>query len=250
VSLRTHRYWPWVAGAAAGCVVLFVGGIDQRHTAAEVPVDFSLQSYHRTRQLDHDFEHRAWIYAGIAALAMALAAGVAVARGKTVTDRRRVFAEVGVAGILLGLFGIVLRWQVHSPIEPTTASVLAPSALLLVIAGVGGAASRIQRAPLAESSTAVRRLGGVAIAAVTCTAITAVCALAYGIPQNNDCSGNSPPPPGWTDEVASVGYITGLAAIVLAFVGLAGRRWFVALVCFVVNPAAFFYALYASGAGC
>lgn len=50
--------------------------------------------------------------------------------------------------------------------------------------------------------------------------------------------------------VASFGYITGLAAIVLAFVGLADRRWFVALVCFVVNPAAFFYAVYASGAGC
>jgi hypothetical protein len=250
VSLGTRRYLPWVAGAAAVCVVLLVGAIDQRHTAAKVPTRFSLQGYYRTQQLDNEFEHRAWIYAGVAALAMALAAAVAVARAKRVTDRRRVFAEIGVVGILLGLFGIVLRWQVHSPVEPTTAAVLAPSAFLLAIAGVGGAVSRILRAPPGEPSTPERRLGGVAIVAITCTAITAACALAYGIPQNNDCSGNASSPPGWTDGVASVGYITGLAGIVLAFVSLVGRRWLVALVCFVVNPAAFFYAVYASGAGC
>jgi len=250
VSLFTGRYWPWVAGAAALTIVLYVGAFDQRHTAAKVPTTLSLQGYHRTQQLDNEFEQRAWIYAGIAALAMALAAAVAVARTKTVAERRRVFAEVGVAGIVLGLFGVVLRWQVHSPIEPTTASVLAPSALLLAIAGVGGAASRLQRVPPGEHSTPVRRLTGVAIGALTCTAITAVCALAYGIPQNNDCSGSAPPAPGWTDQVASVGYITGLAAIVLAFIGLIERRWLVALVCFVVNPAALFYAVWASGAGC
>jgi hypothetical protein len=230
--------------------VLLVGATDQRHAAAKVPTTFSLRDYYRTQQLDHEFEQRAWIYAGIAALAMALAAAGAVARAETLMDRRRIFGEIGVVGIVLALFGIVLRWQVHSDIEPSTASVLAPSALLLAIAGVGGVASRIRRAPLGEPSTPVGRLGGAAIAALTCTAITAACALAYGIPQNSDCSGNAPSPPGWTDEVANVGYITGLAAIVLAFVGLAGRRWFVALICFVVNPAAFFYALYASGAGC
>jgi hypothetical protein len=121
---------------------------------------------------------------------------------------------------------------------------------LLTIAGVGGMVSRIERPPFGEPPAPGRRLGGVAIAALTCTAITALCALAYGIPQNNDCSGNAPTPPEWTHQVASLGYITGLAAIVLAFVGLAGRRWFVALTCFVVNSAALAYAVYASGAGC
>jgi hypothetical protein len=53
--------------------MLLVGAIDQRHTAAEIP-SFSLQEYYRTQQLDHDFEQRAWIYVGIAALAMALSA--------------------------------------------------------------------------------------------------------------------------------------------------------------------------------
>jgi hypothetical protein len=46
------------------------------------------------------------------------------------------------------------------------------------------------------------------------------------------------------------GYLTGFAAITLGLIGLADRRWFVALICLVVNPAAFFYALAASGAGC
>ena len=57
------------------------------------------------------------------------------------------FAEAGVVGILLGLFGIVVLWQMHSEVEPTIASVLAPSALLLAIAGVGGVVSRLQRVP-------------------------------------------------------------------------------------------------------
>lgn len=248
--LLLRRYSAWVFGAAGVVIVVFVAAIDQRHTAAKVPTQFSFEHYRRIEELDSAFERRAWIYAGLAALSMSLAAAAAVAQAKTVADRRRVFAEVGVAGIVLALFGIVLRWQVHSPIEPTTAAVLAPSAVLLAIAGVGGTITRIQRAPPGEPSGPGRKLRGVAIAALTCTAITVVCALAYGIPQSNDCSGNAPPAPAWTDEVASVGYITGLAAVVLAFVGLSGRRWFVALVCFVVNPAAFFYALVSSGAGC
>jgi hypothetical protein len=249
--LRLDRYLPWVAGAACVVAILYVGAIDQRHTASKVPATLSLSGYHRTEQLDDDFERRAWIYAGITAVVLVGAAVAALARAKTVADRRRVFGETGVAGIVMALFGLVLRWQVHSPIEPSTASVLAPSAVLLMIAALGGTISRLQRPQPGEPSIPERRLGwGVAVAALACTATTVVCAIVWSAPQASSCSGNAPPAPGWTHPVGTLGWVTGLAAVILGLIGLTARRWFVALICLVVNPAAFFYALASSGAGC
>jgi hypothetical protein len=246
-----RRYSPWVAGAAALVVVLYIGAIDQRHTAGKLSGQaLSLERYHRIQQLDQDFERRAWVYAGVAAIALALATVVALAQAKTLADQRRVFGEAGVAGIVVGLFAVVLRWQVHSWIEPSTASVLAPSALLLAIAGVGGTISRVQRAPPGEPATPERRLGRVALAALLCTAATVVCAIAFAAPQDSSCSGNATPAPGWVQLVGTIGWITGAAALILALAGLTARRWFVALVCFVVNPAALLYAIFSTGAGC
>jgi hypothetical protein len=249
--LSLRRYTPWVAAAAAVVVVLYVAAFDQRDTAGKLaPLPFSLERYHRIQQLDDGFERRAWIYAGIVAVAMAAATVAALIQAKTLADQRRVFGQAGVAGIVLALFGIVLLWQVHSAIEPSLAEVLAPSALLFAIAGVGGAISRVQRAPPGEPSAPERRLGRVAAAALACTATTVVCAIAFAAPQDSSCSGNAEPAPGWTDAVATIGWITGGAALVLALVGLAARRWFVALVCFIVNPGALFYAILSTGVAC
>jgi len=44
--------------------------------------------------------------------------------------------------------------------------------------------------------------------------------------------------------------ISAIAAFVLGLAGLAARRWFVALVCVVVNPGALFYTVLSSGALC
>jgi hypothetical protein len=40
------------------CVVLLIGTIGQRHTAAKVPPKFSLQGYYRAQQLDSEFERQ------------------------------------------------------------------------------------------------------------------------------------------------------------------------------------------------
>ena len=231
-------------------VIVYVGAIDQRHTAAKVPTTYSLQAFHRRQQLDNDFERRAWIYTGAAGIAMALAAAAALAQAKTLADQRRVFGQTGVAGIVIGLFGLLLLWQVHSFIEPTTASMFAPAGLLLAIAGLGGMISRLQRAPPGEPAAPEGRLRGVAIAALGCTAVAVVCAIAFAAPQDSSCSGNAQPAPDWTHPVGTLGWLAGLTALILSLVGLAARRWFVALVCFVVNPAAFLYALLSSGAAC
>ena len=245
-----RRYTPWVGAAAVVVVVVYVGAVDQRHAAGKVPSGFSLERYNRIQQLDASFERRAWIYAAVVALAMAAATVATLMRTKTLADRRRAFGQAGVAGVVLGLFGLVLLWQVHSAIEPKLASVLAPSALLFAIAGIGGAVSRVQRAPPGEPPAPERRLGRVAVAALACTATTVVCAIAFAAPQDSSCSGNATPAPEWTDTVALLGWLSGGAALVLALVGLAARRWFVALVCFVVNPAALFYAILSTGVAC
>jgi hypothetical protein len=44
--------------------------------------------------------------------------------------------------------------------------------------------------------------------------------------------------------------ITAVAAFLVGLAGLAARRWFVALICVVVNPAALLYMALSTGALC
>ncbi len=87
------------------------------------------------------------------------------------------------------------------------------------------------------------------VAALLCTAATIVFAYAYASQQDASCDS---PPTGtvWTSLAAWAAISTTIAAVLLGLTGLAARRWFVALICLVVNPAALLYMLLSSGALC
>lgn len=81
----------------------------------------------------------------------------------------------------------------------------------------------------------VRRiaLGGLAF-----TGATILLAWVFAA-QQPSCGGSfdEPRAPGWTGVVGWCAVATALGGVLLGLVGLTVRRWFVALVCVVVNPA-------------
>src|SRR6266545_2054734 len=120
----------WIAGGLAVLAVLVIGRIDLRHTESQVP-PFPLQGqstlprYEEIKRLDEDFDRRAWLYGGVAAVTMGIATAVALACSPTLEGQRRVFSEAGVAGVVLGLVGVVLLWRLRSNIEPPRGAVAA-----------------------------------------------------------------------------------------------------------------------------
>jgi hypothetical protein len=54
----------------------------------------------------------------------------------------------------------------------------------------------------------------------------------------------------WTGLTGWGAVVTAIAAFLLGPAGLAAGRWFVALVCVVVNPVALLYLVASSGAFC
>jgi hypothetical protein len=260
----------WVAGAGVVLVVLVVARIDFVHTESKIPpipapcATDSIECNNarnakfgprldEIRRLDHDFDRRAWIYGGLATLAFGLAAVGALVRSPTLAEQRRVFADTGVAGVLLGLAGVFVYWLSGREISPPAGAIFVPCITLLAIAGLGGGAARVQSPPPEETAMPQAptegRMKPVALVALGCTALTVILAWAYAGAQDGSCDVQSQAP-AWTTPVAWAAVVTAVAAGLLALAGLAGRRWFVALVCFLVNPAALIYMVLSTGALC
>jgi len=244
----------WVGGVVVVLVALLVGSIDRSRTENKVPPfpppgQSSLPRYERIRQLDHDFDRRALMYGGVAAVALGLAAAAALAGASTQEQQRRVFGQVGVAGVVLGLLGALLLWTTRGNIEPPWGAVFAPAGLLLAIAALGGSVARLQRPPPEETPMEGRPLRRVALAALSFTAVTVVLAYVYAAQQDGSCDVHMPAP-AWAGVVGWAAGISAAAAFLLGLAGLAARRWFVALVCVVVNPAALVYMLLSTGIAC
>lgn len=246
----------WIAGGLAVLAVLVIGRIDLRHTEGRIPPfppqgQSTLPRYEEIRRLDDDFDRRAWLYGGVAAVAMGIATAVALARAPTLADQRRVFSEAGVAGVVLGLVGVVLLWRLRSNIEPPPGAVFAPCLMLLAVAALGGGAARLQRPPPVErvETQDDRGLKRIAVAALLLTATTVVFAYAYAAQQDGSCDTPSSDT-AWTSFLTWAAILTAIAAVVLGLTGLAARRWFVALITVVVNPGAVLYMALSSGALC
>jgi hypothetical protein len=244
--MRDRR--PWIVGSLVVLAVLVIARIDQRHTEGQVP---PFPNYEQTQRLDRDFDRRAWLYGGVAAVAMGIATAVALARSPTLEGQRRVFGEAGVAGVMLGLAGVGLFWRLHSNIDPPTGAVFAPCLMLMAVAALGGGAARLQRPPPAEREAPAEPQGlkRVAVAAIACTALTVLLAWVFAAPQNGSCDVPSSAP-AWTTPVAWAAVTSAVAAIILGLTGLAARRWFVALICIVLNPAALLYMILSTGVLC
>jgi hypothetical protein len=205
---------------------------------------------HEMERLDRDFDQRAWLYGGVVAVALAVAAAVALARAP-LEQHRRVFAEAGVAGVLVGLVGAALligTAMFGRDITPPVGAVFLPSLTLFGIAGIGGSLSRMRSAPAERRE----RRGWPTLAArlaLLCTGFTLVLAWTFAEQQSGSCDGDHSAP-AWATEVAWVAVVTACAAGVLGLAGLAGRRWFVAVVSFVINAVALFYMLLSTGVAC
>jgi hypothetical protein len=122
---------------------------------------------------------------------------------------------------------------------------LAPSLLLLVLAAVGGTVTRVQE-PTQRERQPLRR---VATAALTCTGLTVALAYAYAGQQDGSCDTQTVGT-FWTGLTGWGAVVTAIAAFLLGMAGLAAGRWFVPLVCVVVNPVALLYMVASSGALC
>ncbi len=271
---RLRERTPWIAGAVIVAAVLLVGRIDLAHTEDRIPpvpplcVPDTIECNNarnarfgprldEMRRLDHDFDRRAWLYGGIAAVAMGLATAFALARSPSLVGQRRVFADAGVAGIVLGLTGVGVLWVAGREISPPIGAAFLPCLTLIAVAGLGGSVARAQSPPVEEAvveraaaeGPSLGRLRRVALAALFCTGLTVVLAWAFAAPQNGSCDMPSSAP-AWTTAFAWAAVATAAAAGVLALIGLAARRWFIALLCFVVNPAALIYMLLSTGVAC
>jgi hypothetical protein len=271
---RLGQRTPWIAGAVIVAAVLLAGRIDLAHTEDQIPpvpplcVPDTIECNNarsakfgprldEIRRLDHDFDRRAWLYGGIAAVAMGLATAFALARSPSLVGHRRVFADAGVAGVVLGLTGIGVLWAAGREISPPIGAVLLPCMTLIAVAGLGGSVARAQSPPAEEAAVepaaaegpSLGRCRRVALAALFCTGLTVVLAWAFAAPQNGSCDMPSSAP-AWTTAFAWAAVATAGTAGVLALIGLAARRWAIALLCFVVNPAALLYMLLSTGVAC
>jgi hypothetical protein len=232
--------------------MLLIGSIDLSRTNDKVPPlspagPDTVVRFARIRELDPAFTRRSWIYGGVAAVAMGLATAGALAARSSREGQRQVFSQAGVAGVVLGLAGFVL-FVIGSrgAVDPPVGALLAPSLTLLAIAAIGGTVSRSRSGSRPPRDLPLKP---VAIAALSCTAATVVLAYAYGGQQDASCDTPTVHTV-WTGILGWGAIGSAVAAFVLGLAGLAARRWIVALICVLVNPAALIYMVLSTGALC
>ena len=201
----------------------------------------------RKAALEGDHGRRAWVYS-VALLAAALGlTAVALQRCSAPSERRRIFANIGVGGVALGLIAPGLIWVADSTaIEPAVLPAYFPSVILLAVAAAGGTITRFRTGKRREPAEGrserswKRRLRRVPLAGLGLTAVTLVLARIF-IEQQPSCGGSETEvAPGWTDYVLWSALATSVGAAAFGVLGLLVRRWFIALVCFTVNPVVLF----------
>jgi hypothetical protein len=244
----------WLRALTAAAVVVILAGfagaiVDYAITNDRVPpepnCDVStaecgeLQNAWVERRLaiESDFQERSWFYA-IAVLAGALGlTAVALLRCRTPTDRQRVFANLGVGAVVLALVVTALFWVAQTlSIEPAARIVYLPSLVMLALAAFGGAIARGETGKRLEVGGRRRPLAQ--DAALVGLAFTAATFLLLSLGDEPSC-----PPEGGVafGDVFRAAVVTSIAAGVFGVLGLLARRWFVALVCLVVNPVLLFF---------
>jgi hypothetical protein len=187
----------------------------------------------RARALESDFRERSWVYA-VAVLAGALGlTAVALLRTRAPSERQRVYANLGVGGVVLALIVTALFWLANTlTIQPAADSAYVPSMVMLAVAAVGGLYARAESGrPLEVGGRRTGWARNASLAGLGFTAVTLVLAFS-GEP--NCTTGETIGPTGYIFWSALA---TSAAAGLLALLGLLGRRWVLSLVCFVGNAA-------------
>jgi hypothetical protein len=217
--------------------------------------------------LQDQYDSRAWVYAfailAIVALTVAYRLRMSARR-----DWLRIFTNLGVSGVWLGIGVIVLLLATDgSSVAPPPAPTLMLPVALLVAAATGtlvgrsegwaeqgqsdgvkdmlvqagkfaidiGTAGQIRRSRMEELA------GWLTLATLALTAITCLFALIFVLAQPG-CDTNASPPD-WTNPVDSVAALTAVGGMAAAAGALLLRRWIVALVGLVVCPVALLFVL-------
>jgi hypothetical protein len=183
--------------------------------------------------LEGDYRRRSWIYS-VAVLGAALGAtAVALVRRRTPSERQRVFANLGVAGVVLGLVVFGLFWLAHTTIEPGMRPAVLPIAGMLIVAAVGGLVARAESGRRVEVGGPKRQIAWrLSLAGLGFTAVTFVLAWIY----TEYAVSCGPEDDLATRYLLGAALATSVAAGLLGLLGLLARRWFLALVYLVVNP--------------
>jgi hypothetical protein len=271
---------PYMLGCIGLCaLILVVAAIDLAHTESRLP-DFPSRACQpneascfnaqlsegvaRDRAadpLERQYESRAWLYA-FAILAVIAIATAWSLRTNQRTEWLRIFTNLGVVGVWLGIGAIALLLLTNgNSVEPPPAPVLMLPVVLLVAAAAGTLVGRSEgwaEQPQNGVRERVIQIGKLAIhvstagqvkrsrmeelarwlanAALGLTAITCVLALVFVLAQPDCSTGGGPPH--WTDPIDSVAAVAAIAGMAAGVGALVLRRWITALISLIACPAA------------
>ena len=284
--MRWHSPSKPIAVCLAACaLILIVAAIDLAHTESRVP-DFPSrdclpdqascfnaqlsEGVARERAADplqREFDSRAWLYA-FSILAIAAVATAWSMRTNPRTEWLRIFTNLGVIGVWLGIGVIVVLVTTDgNEVAPSAAPMLMLPVVLLVAAAVGTLIGRTEGWAVQNQSDELRervfQVGKLAIhvgtagqakrsrmeelarwladAALGFTALTCALAIVFVLAQPG-CSGGGGPPH-WTDPIDAVTAIAAIAGMAAGIGALILRRWIAALISLVGCPVALLLVL-------
>jgi hypothetical protein len=217
--------------------------------------------------LQDQFNSRAWAYSSAILAIVALAVAWRL-RSRPRRDWLRIFTNLGVTGVWLGIAAVVLLLATDgSSLAPPPGPTLMVPVVLLVAAAAGtlfgraegwagqdpsgglrgmfvqagkvaidiGTAGQIRRSRMAELA------GWLSLITVGLTALTCLFALVFVLAQPG-CDASASPP-NWTNPIDSIAAVAAIGGMAAAVGALLLRRWIVALAGLVICPVAVLFVL-------
>lgn len=276
---------PLLASLALCGLILILAGVDLAHTESRLP-DFpsracqpdqaacfnaqlseSLARERAGDPLQHQYDSRAWLYAFVI-LAIGAVATAYSLRSNDRTEWLRIFGNLGVIGVWLGIgVTVVLVATDGNAVTPPPAPLLMLPVVLLVAAVTGTLIGRsegwAERSQADDIKDRVIHLGKLAIhvgtagqakrtrleelagwlsaVALALTAITCVLAFAFVLAQPG--CGTSGSPPLWTNPIDSVAAVAAIGGMAAGIGALVLRRWIAPLISLIACPVALLFVL-------
>jgi hypothetical protein len=276
---------PMVTCLALCGLILILAGVDLAHTESRLP-DFpsracqpdqascfnaqlseSVARERAAEPLQDQYGSRAWLYA-FAILAIGAVATAYSLRSNPRTEWLRIFSNLGVTGVWLGIGVTVLLVATDGDaVTPPPAPLLMLPVVLLVTAVAGTLIGRSEGWALRSQSDEVRErvvhLGKLAIhvgsagqakrsrmdelarwlsgAALALTTLTCLLAFAFVLAQPG--CGTSGSPPSWTDPIDSVAAVAAVGGMAAGIGALILRWWVAALISLIACPVALLFVL-------
>jgi hypothetical protein len=243
-------------GVALCALILAFAAADLIHTESGLPDvspacprnDDACRNVRLSEQLARDraaeprqdqYDSRAWLYAFAVLAIVALTVAYRL-RSAPRTDWIRIYTNLGVTGVWLGIVAVVLLLATDgSSLAPPPGPTLTIPVVLLVAAAAGTLTGLSEG--WAQQGQADGVAGWLSFATLLLTALTCLFALVFVLAQPG-CDASASPPD-WTNPVDSIAAVTAIGAMVAAVGALLLRRWIVALVGLVVCPVALIFVL-------